>query len=68
MQEVGKESREREQDTQYVGNRSWLQAYQTSDEFIQQLENPEVDPRTQGDQAKKVSVNGGGGRAGGCQS
>jgi hypothetical protein len=50
VQELGKESWETEQDTYYVGNRPWLQAYPTSNEFVPQLENPEVDPQTQGNQ------------------
>jgi hypothetical protein len=49
VQEVGKESWETEQETYYVGNRPWLQAYPTS-EFVPLRENPEVDPQTQGDQ------------------
>jgi hypothetical protein len=51
VQEVRKKSRERKLDRHYVGYyRPWLQAYPTSDEFVLQLENPEVDHQTQGDQ------------------
>jgi hypothetical protein len=61
VKEGGKESREREQDTYYAGKRLWLQAYPTSDEFVPRLENPEVDPQTQGDQqaGRKSQCKGG---------
>jgi hypothetical protein len=69
VQEVGKGSREREQNTVHVGNKPCLQAYPTRDESVPRLENPKVDPQTQGDQqAEKVDVKGGERRARGCRS
>jgi hypothetical protein len=68
VQEVGKESRER--DTYCVENRPWLQAYPTSGNFLQRLETPEADPQIQVNQkaGREVGVKGGGGRVGGCRS
>jgi hypothetical protein len=40
VQEVGRESRGREQDYSYAGNRPWLHAHPTSDECVPQLKKP----------------------------
>jgi hypothetical protein len=44
-----KESRERYQDTCYVGSRPRLQAYPPSGKFVPRLENPEAGSQTQED-------------------
>jgi hypothetical protein len=65
VQEVGKESPEREQDIYYIGNRPWLQASPSSDWKTQTWI---IKPKGSSKQAEKVSVRGGGRHAGGCRS